>query len=301
MTMTQPSGSALNPLRLLARSDGTLSRHRIGTALLLLCLVLLLAMAAFPQTFAPHDPYKQSLINRLKPPSFMTGGRPGYWLGTDQLGRDILSRLIYGARVTMVSSGLAVMVAAVVGTTMGLVGAYFRGWVDSLVVRIIDIQLSFPVVLLVIAIVAVVGPSLTNLVIVMGLSAWPQFARITRGAVISVRDLEYIEAARAIGVGHPRIMFHHVLPNIMSSIIVYITFEMGRMMLVEATLSFLGLGVQPPTPTWGGMISDGSKYLALSWSVSFYPGLFIVLAVILFNSLGDRLRDYLDPHMRNDQ
>ena len=299
MTMTSPSYVTYNPLRILLRSDGTFSRRKAETAFLMLCLIILLAIAAFPQFFAPQDPYKQSIINRLKSPAFMTGGRDGFWLGTDQLGRDILSRLIYGVRVTIIASSLAVAIAAVVGTTVGLLGAYFRGWVDALVVRVIDIQLSFPVVLLVIAIVAVVGPSLTNLVIVMGLSAWPQFARITRGAVIAVRDLEYIEAARAIGVGDMRIMFFHVLRNVMSSIIVYATFEMGRMMLVEATLSFLGLGVQPPTPTWGGMISDGSKYLALSWSVSFYPGLAIVLAVILFNALGDRLRDHLDPHMRS--
>ena len=296
-TAPAPRGRLLGFLR---HHDGSFSGHRIVTALLLCAMALLLAIAVAPQLFAPLDPFKQSLINRLKPPSFLEGGKPGYYLGTDQLGRDLLSRLIYGAQVTIFVSVFAVAIALVVGATLGLLGAYFRGWVDALVVRAIDIQLSFPVVLLVIAIVAVIGPSLVNLVIVMGLSAWPQFARITRGAVIGVRDLEYVEAARALGASHSRIMFRHILRNVLSSIIVYATFELARMMLVEATLSFLGLGVQPPTPTWGGMISDGSKYLALSWTVSFYPGLFIVLTVLLVNALGDRLRDWLDPHMRND-
>ncbi|WP_112662300.1 ABC transporter permease [Microvirga flavescens] len=273
---------------------------KLSALLPFLALAVLLLCTAFPEFLAPKDPYAQSLIRRLKPPSFLPGGISGYILGTDQLGRDILSRIIFGARVTIITSVLAVCVAAVVGTTAGLVAGYFRGRVDSAVVRAIDVQLAFPVVLLVIAIVAVIGPSLSNLIIVMGLSAWPQFARITRGAVISVRDLEYIEAARSIGAGHMRIMFRHILRNILSSIIVYATFEMARMMLVEATLSFLGLGVQPPTPTWGGMISDGSKYLGLSWSVSFFPGLVIVLAVLLVNDLGDRLRDFMDPYLKND-
>ena len=256
--------------------------------------------ALFPEFIAPHDPYAQSLIRRLKPPSFLDRGVDGYLLGTDHLGRDTLSRIIFGARTTLVVSLFAVIVSAVAGIWAGLAAGFFGGRTDAVILRLIDMQLAFPVVLLVIAIVAVVGPSLTNLVILMGLSAWPRFARIVRGSVLSVRGLEYIEAARSIGAGKLRIMLRHILPNILSAIIVYASFELARMILLEATLSFLGLGVQPPTPTWGGMINDGKNYLSISWAVSLFPGIAIALIILAFNLLGDELRDALDPQLSHD-
>jgi ABC-type dipeptide/oligopeptide/nickel transport system permease subunit len=263
-------------------------------------LLAMLACAIAPSWIAPHNPQAQALANRLKPPSFMDGGSPGHLLGTDHLGRDTLSRIIHGARVTLIVSLCAVIVAGVVGTWLGLFAGFFRGWPDAIILRLIDTQLAFPVVLLVIAIAAVVGPSLLNLTILMGLSAWPRFARIVRGSVLSVRGLEYVDAARAIGASRLRMMARHILPNILSAIIVYASFEIARMILLEATLSFLGLGVQPPTPTWGGMIDDGKKYLALSTAVSLFPGLAIAAVILAFNILGDELRDALDPQLSQD-
>jgi ABC-type dipeptide/oligopeptide/nickel transport system permease subunit len=279
-------------LRRLASKPGAV----FGIAVILLFVVF----ALVPQLIAPHDPYAQALIRRLKPPSFMDRGVDGYLLGTDQLGRDTLSRIIYGARVTLMVSLFAVVVSAFIGIWAGLAAGFFGGRVDGIILRLIDMQLAFPVVLLVIAIVAVVGPSLTNLIFLMGLSAWPRFARIVRGSVLSVRGLEYIEAARSIGAGKLRVMLRHILPNILSAIIVYASFELARMILLEATLSFLGLGVQPPTPTWGGMINDGKNYLSISWAVSLFPGIAIALIILAFNLLGDELRDALDPQLSHD-
>ncbi len=277
--------------RLFRKKAALLSALFIGLAVL---------CALFPQLIAPHDPYAQELVRRLKPPSFMDRGVEGFFLGTDHLGRDNLSRIIYGARITLLVSLLAVLVSAIFGIGAGLAAGFYGGRTDGVILRLIDMQLAFPVILLVIAVVAVVGPSLTNLIIIMGLSGWPRFARIVRGAVLSVRGLEYVEAARAIGANQLRVMMHHILPNILSAIIVYASFELARMILLEATLSFLGLGVQPPTPTWGGMISDGKKYISISWSVSLFPGLAIAAIILAFNILGDELRDALDPQLSHD-
>ncbi|WP_430450094.1 ABC transporter permease [Rhodophyticola sp.] len=263
-------------------------------------LLIAVFCALAPGLIAPQDPYDQSLILRLKPPSFMEGGRDGHFLGTDHLGRDTLSRIIYGARITLLVSLLAVAVSTATGIAAGVAAGFYGGRTDAVILRLIDMQLSFPVILLVIAVVAVVGPSLTNLVIIMGLSGWPRMARIVRGAVLSVRGLEYVDAARAIGAGSMRIMAYHIMPNILSAIIVYASFELARMILLEATLSFLGLGVQPPTPTWGGMISDGRDYITLSPWVSLFPGLAIGIVILTFNILGDELRDALDPQLNHE-
>lgn len=271
-----------------------------GAVFGIVIIVVFVLFALFPGLIAPHDPYAQSLARRLRPPSFMDRGLDGFLLGTDQLGRDTLSRIIYGARVTLMVSLFAVVVSALIGIWAGLAAGFFGGRTDAVILRLIDMQLAFPVVLLVIAIVAVVGPSLTNLIILMGLSAWPRFARIVRGSVLSVRGLEYIEAARSIGASKLRVMLRHILPNILSAIIVYASFELARMILLEATLSFLGLGVQPPTPTWGGMINDGKNYLSISWAVSLFPGIAIALIILAFNLLGDELRDALDPQLSHD-
>ncbi|WP_206412772.1 ABC transporter permease [Nitratireductor soli] len=278
-------------------------RRLFGKNAVILCagfLIVSILCALAPGLIAPHDPYAQELMLRLKPPSFVQGGVDGFWLGTDHLGRDTLSRIVFGARITLLVSVLAVAVSLVAGVAAGLAAGFYGGRTDAVILRLIDMQLAFPVILLVIAVVAVVGPSLTNLIIIMGLSGWPRFARIVRGAVLSVRGLEYVEAARAIGAGQMRIMLHHILPNILSAIIVYASFELARMILLEATLSFLGLGVQPPTPTWGGMISDGKNYIAISWWVSLFPGLAIGAIILAFNILGDELRDALDPQLNHE-
>ena len=266
---------------------------RISLAILALVIVCSLV----PGLVAPRDPFAQDLSLRLVPPAWSERGVPGYWLGTDQLGRDTLSRIIEGTRITVLVSLFAVAVSGLVGVAAGLAAGFYGGKTDAVILRLIDIQLAFPLILLVIAVVAVVGPSLTNLIIVMGLSGWPRFARVVRGSVLTVRHLEFVDAARSIGASRLRIMTQHILPNILSAIIVYASFEIARMILLEATLSFLGLGVQPPTPTWGGMISDGRKYVSQSWAVSLAPGIAIALVILAFNVLGDSLRDALDPQL----
>lgn len=260
-----------------------------------LALSAALACAITPGSIAPADPYAQHLLLRLRPPVWLPRGVAGYLLGTDQLGRDVLSRIVHGARLTIAVTGAAVLVSVGVGAIVGLVAGFHGGIVDRFIVRLIDIQLAFPVILLVIAVVAVTGASLTNLILIMGLSGWPQVARVTRGAVRAVRQREFIEAARAVGAGNRRIIFRHILPNIANTLIVYASFEFARLVLVEATLGYLGLGVQPPAPTWGGMISDGEQYLAVAWSVSLFPGIAIAVLVLSLNAIGESLRGMLDP------
>lgn len=267
------------------------------TSLIVVGLALVTTLA--PGLLAPHDPAEQSLLARLTPPSFL-GGPEGHFLGTDQLGRDILSRIIYGARATLLISIAAVVISCSIGTTVGLVAGYNGGRTDALVLRLIDMQLAFPVILLVIAVVAVVGSSVLTLIVVLGISGWPQFARIVRAAVISVREMEYVEAARAIGAPALRVIFRHIGPNVLSATIVFATYELSRMILIEATLSFLGLGIQPPTPTWGGMISEGQKYISLAWAASVFPGIAIASTILAINMLGDVLRDALDPRLSGE-
>jgi ABC-type dipeptide/oligopeptide/nickel transport system permease subunit len=263
----------------------------------LLVLGLGLLCAAAPGLIAPLDPFEQDLFKRLLPPAWVEGGDPLHLLGTDHLGRDLLSRIVHGARITLSVAILAVLGAGVVGITAGLAAGYFGGWFDSLAMRLADVQLAFPVVLLVIVVAAVVGPSTLNLIVILALSGWPRFARIVRGSVLTVRELGYVEAGRAAGSGHMKLMLQHILPNVTSPIIVYASFELARMILLEATMSFLGLGVQPPTPTWGGMINDGRGYLHLSLTASLLPGAAIALTILACNLLGDDLRDALDPRM----
>ena len=248
-----------------------------------------------PRTIAPLDPYAQHLLLRLRPPAFQPRGVAGYWLGTDQLGRDVLSRIVFGARLTVVVTASATLVSVGVGSLAGLAAGFYGRSVDAAIVRLIDIQLAFPVILLVIAVVGAVGASLINLIVVMGLSGWPQVARVVRAAVRSVRQQDFIEAAQAVGAGNARIIFRHVVPNVADALIVYASFEFARLVLVEATLGYLGLGVQPPAPTWGGMVSDGEQYLGITWASSLFPGIAIALLVLSLNSVGESLRRSLEP------
>lgn len=298
MTTTLPPVSRS---RARSKRGASIMRHMrspIALASLAILAAALLAAIA-PQLLSHHDPYQQGLLRRLALPSF-AGGPQGYFLGTDQLGRDILSRIIYGARTTLLISAAAVTLSCIIGTSVGMVAGYNGGRTDALVLRLVDMQLAFPVILLVIAVVAVLGPSVPTLILVLGVSGWPQFARIVRAAVISVRGLEYVEAARAIGAAPMRIVFRHIGPNVLSATIVFATFELSRMILMEATLSFLGLGVQPPLPTWGGMISEGQKYISISWPASVFPGIAIAATILSINMLGDVLRDALDPRLAEE-
>ncbi len=264
-------------------------------AAILLSIVLLAAL--FAQLVAPFSPVFQDLAARLKPPMYVASDGL-HVLGTDALGRDILSRLIYGSRVSLIIGVTSVLVAGSIGVILGLVAGYTQGAVDSVLMRIGDVQLSIPFLVLALATVAVVGPSLVNLIVVLGVTGWVQYARIIRAETLSLKGREYVEAARVLGAAPHRILLRHILPNVLSSVIVVGTLQVSRMILFEASLSFLGLGVPPPTPTWGGMVADGRTYVENAWWVSTIPGLAIFLTVLAVSVLGDRLRDVLDPRLQ---
>jgi peptide/nickel transport system permease protein len=261
-----------------------------------LLLVILAAVAA--PVIAPFNPVFQDLAARLSPP--LQSSRAGFHLlGTDALGRDILSRIIFGSRISLIIGIASVAVAGVLGVALGLVAGYARGRWDDLIMRLADIQLAIPFLVLALATVAVVGPSLFNLIVVLGVTGWVQYARIVRAETLSVSSREYVEAARVLGAAPVRLVVRHVLPNVLASVIVIGTLQISRMILFEASLSFLGLGVPPPTPTWGGMVADGRTYVDRAWWVSTLPGLAIFVVVLSVAILGDRLRDVLDPRLQN--
>jgi peptide/nickel transport system permease protein len=253
--------------------------------------------AVFAPVISTHDPILQDVEKRLIPPVGQEGADPNYLLGTDHLGRDIVSRLIYGARISIVVSVSAVALSAVLGTLIGLFSGFYGGKVDNIFMRIADVQLAFPFILLAIAIIAVLGPDLQNIIITMAITGWVIYARVVRAEVLSLREKEFITSVKALGGSNGRIIFRHLFPNVVPPIIVIITLEMARMIIMEAALSFLGLGIQPPTPTWGGMLADGRVYLVTSWWLATFPGLVIMLVVLGINLLGNWLRDMLDPRL----
>ena len=268
-----------------------------GATFGLIMVLGVIVSAIFAPVLSPHDPILSDVDKRLLPPIGQKGANPSYLLGTDYLGRDIVSRLIYGARISLVVSISAVAFSAILGTAIGLVSGFFGGMIDSIFMRLADVQLAFPFILLAIAIVAVLGPSLPNIIIVMAITGWVIYARVVRAEILSLREKEFVIAAQAGGSSNGRIIFEHLLPNVIPQCIVIITLEMARMIIMEAALSFLGLGIQPPTPTWGGMLADGRVYLATSWWLATFPGLVIMLVVLGINLLGNWLRDMLDPRL----
>jgi peptide/nickel transport system permease protein len=253
--------------------------------------------AVLAPVISPHDPIFQDVEKRLIPPVGQKGANPDYPLGTDHLGRDIVSRLIYGARISIVVSVSAVALSAFLGTLIGLLSGFYGGKVDNIFMRIADVQLAFPFILLAIAIIAVLGPDLQNIIITMAITGWVIYARVVRAEVLSLREKEFITSVKALGGSNGRIIFRHLFPNVIPPIIVIVTLEMARMIIMEAALSFLGLGIQPPTPTWGGMLADGRVYLITSWWLATFPGLVIMLVVLGINLLGNWLRDMLDPRL----
>lgn len=269
---------------------GQLTGHPVGLVGAALVALLLFVAAAAP-LIAPYDPVAQPAPRLLRP-----GGQ--YLLGTDEFGRDILSRIIFGARVSLEVGVISVGIALVLGGTLGLVSGYYLGLVDALVQRLVDIFLAFPSIILIIFLASVLGPSLSTAMIAIGIAYAPGFARIARGPTLSVMQMQYVEAARAIGVRPRRVMLRYVLPNIAGPVIVQTTLAFSTAILAEASLSFLGLGTQPPAPSWGTMLGTGRQYMELAPWVAVFPGLAIALAVLGFNLLGDALRDALDPTMR---
>jgi len=261
-------------------------------------LVVAVTLAIVAPLVAPADPTAQELTQKLRPPAWSAGGSALNPLGTDQLGRDVLSRILFGLRVSLVVALLAVCISGTLGVSLGVLAGFYSGRSDATIMRLVDVQLSMPVTLVAIAVIAVLGTSLVNLVLVLGLSQWPLYARVVRGEALTLRGREFMVAAQAVGASSSHIIFHHVLPNTLSSVVVVATLGVASVIVFEAGLSFLGLGVQPPQPSLGGMLSEGREYLATAWWLGVFPGLAIMLLVLGINLLGDGLRDALDPRQR---
>jgi len=277
----------------------SLARNRVA-ALSAIVLFLIILAALTAQWIAPHDPTSQDITLRLHPPAWQSGGSWSNPLGTDSLGRDMLSRIIYGARISLLVGFSAVVIQGLIGVGLGLTAGYYGGRVDSIIMRITDIQYALPFIVLALAVMAVLGPSLRNVILVLGVTGWVYYARVVRAEVLSISRLEYVEAARAVGAPGSRIMLRHVLPNATASIIVIASLQVARMIISEASLSFLGMGIPPTVPSWGGMVADGRSYIATAWWVSAFAGLAIFLTVMTVNVVGDWLRDLLDPTTKND-
>lgn len=269
-------------------------RNRLAMASVLVVLIFVIMAVAAP-LIAPQDPNATDLFRRLQPPAWIEGGDWAYPLGCDALGRDILSRIIYGARISIFIGLAVILLATGVGILAGLAAGYFRGWVDVVIGRVVDILLGFPYLIFAIGLMAMMGPGLMNIVLALAYKEWVIPCRVVRGETLAVRELEYVEAARALGAGPRHIMWREILPNILSPVIVVSTIRMANVIILEASLSFLGLGVQPPTASWGSMVSDGRAFILDAWWVSTFPGVAILLLVLAINVASQGLRDAFDP------
>jgi len=269
------------------------TRNRLAVAGLVVFALLVLSALLAPQ-LAPHDPNRQDWKIRLQPPS------ADHPFGTDEFGRDLLSRALYGGRVSLVAGVVPVVLGAGAGTLIGLVAGYMGGWWDQALMRLLDVLLAFPMIFLALAIVGTLGPGLLNAMLAVAVVSLPGYARLVRGQVLALRERDYVVAARAAGATHGRILLRHLLPNILSPLLVQATLSVGSAILTTASLSFLGLGTQPPTSDWGEMLASGRQYLPEAWWLAVFPGLFVMLAVLSVNLVGDGLRDYFDPKTKNE-
>jgi peptide/nickel transport system permease protein len=256
-------------------------------------LILALAAALLAPWIAPHDPSAVALLDRLQPPL-----SAGHLFGTDALGQDVLSRVIYGARISLLVGFSAVAISGVLGVTLGLLSGFFGGWADAAIMRVGEVQLAFPTIILYVAVMATLGPGLEKLIAVIGVVGWVQYARIERAMTLSLREMEYVQAARALGASSAWIMLRHILPNTLGPLTVVASFGLASTMVIEASLSFLGLGVPPSVPSWGSMLADGRDYLRAGWWVATFPGVALTMCVLAVNLLGDWLRDELDPLLK---
>ncbi len=285
--MTSDKGSFKHFVRSILKSPNAIFGF-IVLAMLIIC-------AVFSSFLAPNDPYTVDLTLYLRPPAWMEGGSWQFPLGTDSLGRCVLSRIIYGSRVSLLVGAASVMISGMLGVVLGLVSGYYGKWVDDLIMRVADIFLAFPFVLLAIAVLTVLGSGISKVIIILVVSGWVTYARLVRGEVILAREREYVEAAKSIGLPARTIIFKHILPNCINSVIVVASFSFSSTIISEASLSFLGLGVSPDTPTWGGMISLAREYIFNGTWLAVFPGIAIAVSVLGINILGDWIRDYLDP------
>lgn len=272
----------------------SLSRSWTGMAGFII-IVLLIVISIFGNVIAPHDPLYAEFSKKLLPPL-----SEGHLLGTDQLGRDILSRLILGARVSVIIGVVTVLIAGVFGSIVGIISGYFGGWIDAVLMRIVDVQLSFPFILLVLVINAVIGTGLRNIIISLAIGGWVVFARVIRSEVLALREKEFITACIATGVSRVEILIKHIVPNLFTPLIILCSLQVASFIIAEASVSFLGFGVQPPTPAWGNMLSEGRDYIFTSWWLITFPGIAIVLTALGVNFFGDWLRDTLDPELKGE-
>lgn len=279
--------------------DGWHKVKRYPFVPLAILLFFLVIPAIFAPVVAPHEPFQGSLSNRLIPPVWQDGGTTEHLLGTDKLGRDMLSRIIYGARVSLTVSLIAIFVGGIIGTILGLISGYFGKRTDAVIMRLVDISLALPTILLALVLVAAVGPSFGTVITVLIVLLWARYARLVRGETLAIKELDFIARARVAGASHTRIMFRYIFPNVVNSLIVLATLQVGYVILLESALSFLGAGLPRAEPAWGVMVADGRELIVTAWWVSMFPGLAIMLTVLALNLLGDWLRDHLDPKLRN--
>lgn len=291
------AGGVAEPRQAATRRIGLRRAVLMAVPLAILLSVLVIPAISAPY-LAPHDPLEGRLAQKLRPPAWISGGTWEYPLGTDPLGRDLLSRLIFGARVSLSVSLVAIFLGGIVGTVLGLVAGYFGGWTDALIMRVVDIAFSLPTILLALVLAVVIGPSFGTVIAIVAFLLWARYARQVRGEVLSVKERDFVAQARIAGCSHIRIIFGHILPNVVNTLIVLATLQVGYVILLEGTLSFLGVGIPPPLPAWGLMVATGRALIVSAWWVSFFPGLAILLTVLTLNLIGDWLRDWLDPKLR---
>jgi len=301
MEVAESTGEA-GPAKSLERSEwrrALLSLRKSRAAVVgLIVLGCVVGLAIFADWISPHNPNEQVLEQRLMPPAWLEGGSRQHLLGTDHLGRDILSRVIFGSRISLTVGILAVIISGLLGVGAGLMAGFYGRRLDVTIMRFVDIQLAFPFILLALAVIGVLGPGLRNVILVLGVAGWMVYARVVRAQVLSVREREFVEAARAVGASDLRIIRWHVLPNTLAPVIIVGTFAVATCIITEASLTFFGLGVEATIPTWGSMLSDGRAYMGTAWWLTTFPGLAMMLTVLSINLIGDWLREYIDPRMR---
>lgn len=260
-----------------------------------IAVILIATLAPF---LSPHNPYEQDILQRLLPPFSKNDEGKFYLLGTDHMGRDILSRIIYGSRISVIISLSSVLLSCLLGLNIGLIAGYYGGILDSILMRLVDLQLAFPFILLAMTIVALLGATMMNIIIVFAITSWPIYARVVRGSVLSAKEMDFVQAARAVGNHDVHIIYSEILPNVLGPLTVIASFEVARMIIMEAAMGFLGFGIQPPTPTWGNMLADGRGYVSDSWWLAAFPGMAIMFTAAGINFIGDGLRDFLDPRLK---
>jgi len=293
--MTEADHPGTQPSQKIRNAVTVFKRYPVIPVFIVLTLIF---TAIFANMLAPYSPYEQSLPDRLKPPFWVEGGSSRNLLGTDLLGRDIFSRLLYGSRISLLVALMGILVAGSIGAVLGILSGFYGGMIDALIMRTCDATLSLPIILLALLLAVILGPSLANLIYIMGIVLWARYARVVRGEVMSLKEQEFVAYARVAGASSFKIMIRHIFPNIVNTLMVLITFQTGYVIILESFLSFLGAGVPPPIPTWGGMVAEGRGYIITGWWISVFSGLAISLVVLSLNLFGDWLRDYLDPKLR---